>query len=118
MPRILIVADRAGVVATTTMYPNEPLHVEVITISEIDGIYTLRCTGDQIDACPSNVESGDTWSNFEDCVAEGLAHVGLHERRVCPACAGLMRVEYGHDSAGEFTETRTCQSCGATEARQ
>lgn len=55
--------------------------VEVVEISEVDGIYGLVCTGDDVDRCPSDLEPGDTWSNLEDAVQAGLKHIHNHEKR-------------------------------------
>lgn len=114
MPRILITASRAGTLAR--LIPHRLMHVEVVTLSEIDGIYVLRCTGDQIDECPGNIEDGDTWSDLAAAVNEAITHVALHEQRVCATCAGHMAFEYGNTGpGGEFQRTATCRSCGATE---
>ena len=117
MPRILITADRRRIPAARRP-EGAPLHVEVITLSDIDGIYTLRCTGDTIDECPGDIEAGDTWSDLRAAVEEAVTHVALHEQRVCPTCAGRMVFEFGHSGPnGEFQQWSTCQSCGATEVR-
>lgn len=79
MPRILITDDATSgdLVRHLT---NRPV-AEVVTLSELDGIYGVHCTGDGIDECPGDIEPGDTWSSFEDCVREAVRHVNNHERR-------------------------------------
>jgi hypothetical protein len=58
--------------------------VKVVTISEMDGVYALYCSGSAPEIreeCPSDLESGDTWSNFEDCCQQAIVHIGNHEAR-------------------------------------
>lgn len=72
MPRIFIHAETPG-----------PLvRAEVVTLSEDDGIYAVACSGDGIDECPSDLESGDTWGDLGACIQEAINHVANHERRI------------------------------------
>jgi hypothetical protein len=72
MPRIFIHAET----------PGSLVRAEVVTLSEVDGIYAISCTGDGIDECPGDIAPGDTWSNFEDCVMEAVRHIANHEDRM------------------------------------
>ncbi len=60
-----------------------PVRVTVIDFSDVDTLYTLTCSGDGRDECPTNgFEPGDTWAyDYEGCVDAGQAHVRAHERR-------------------------------------
>lgn len=80
MPRILIVPDGALNLDGQYVSGYGPV-AEVITLSEIDSIYAIRCTGDGTDECPPDIEPGDTWSNFGDCIAYAVNHIGRHEGR-------------------------------------
>lgn len=77
MSRILITTDN---IARPTRSASEPV-AEVVALSEIDGIYTITCTGDGIDQCPEDLEPGDTWSDFEVCVRGAITHIHNHEKR-------------------------------------
>jgi hypothetical protein len=72
MPRIFIHAET----------PGSLVRAEVVTLSEVDGIYAIICTGDGIDECPGDLEPGDTWSDFEDCLQFAIKHIGNHEARL------------------------------------
>lgn len=72
MPRIFIHAET----------PGSLVRAEVVTLSDVDGIYAIACTGDGIDQCPDDIEPGDTWSNFQDCVQEAMSHIANHEDRL------------------------------------
>lgn len=78
MPRILIAADAINIEGQ--LLSQGPV-AEVVTLSEIDDIYAIHCTGDGIDECPPDIEPGDTWSSFEDCVQKAIRHIGNHEGR-------------------------------------
>lgn len=77
MARILITTDYLH---QANPYEAGPV-AEIVTVSELDGIYAVVCTGDGIDQCPGDIEPGDTWSNFEDCVMSAVRHIGNHEDR-------------------------------------
>jgi hypothetical protein len=79
MPRILITTDEAAdlLIDRNDLDP-QPI-AEVVTLSEVDGIYAIRCTGDGGDECPGDIEPGDTWSSFENCMQEAVRHIGNHE---------------------------------------
>lgn len=70
MPRIIIEPDS-----------DIPVRILVVEISDVDGIYALRCTGDGVDQCPEDLEPGDTWSSLIDCIQDGVVHMGNHEKR-------------------------------------
>lgn len=72
MPRIFIHAET----------PGSLVRAEVVTLSEVDGIYAIACTGDGIDQCPSGLEAGDTWSDFKDCIMFAILHIANHEARL------------------------------------
>jgi hypothetical protein len=78
MARILITTDIEGAEILNGHGVGFDPIAEVVTLSEIDGIYTIRCGGDGHE-CPPDIEPGDTWSNFEDCVQEAVRHIGNHE---------------------------------------
>jgi hypothetical protein len=82
MARILITDDTTAREATeSVIVVTRQVIAEVVTLSEPDGIYMIRCTGDGGDECPGDIEPGDTWSSFEDCVQEAIRHIGNHELR-------------------------------------
>lgn len=78
MSRILITTDH--IADAITRPASEPV-AEIVTLSELDGIYAVACTGDGIDECPADLEPGDTWSNFRDCIESAIVHIGNHEAR-------------------------------------
>lgn len=103
MPKIVIEAVRG----------NPPACVTLIEISADDGIYTLACTGDRFDECPTagfEPNAGDTWSNLAECIAAGEVHIAAHERRVCETCGRPQRfLGTGHEPDGEFVGRYGCE---------
>lgn len=74
----------AAVITISSDNPAVRSTVKVVTISEMDEIYALYCSGpapEIREECPPGLESGDTWSNFEDCVENAIVHIGNHEAR-------------------------------------
>jgi hypothetical protein len=108
MSRIVIEATRRGVGARVT----------VVEISETDGIYALSCSGDPGRECPSDLEPGDTWSDFEDCVQSGIRHIGNHEMRVCAECGEPTGKPYTVPTFDGVEWRMDCPSCGHVEALQ
>jgi hypothetical protein len=76
MSRVLITTDENArlILAGYGDQVDGPI-VEVVTISEIDGIHTLNCTGHDC----GEIEPGDTWSNLEDCIEFAQTHVARAE---------------------------------------
>lgn len=105
MPRIIIDSDRESLAH---------LRAEIVTLSEIDGIYTVVCSGDGRDQCPSDLEPGDTWSSLEDCIEAAVRHVASHEQRFCPTDGTwLSPMTWEHDGTGEFVGHASCPTdCG------
>lgn len=103
MPKVVIEAERG----------NPPACVTLVEISALDGIYTLACTGDRFDECPTSgfePNAGDTWSDRDECIAAGEVHIAAHERRVCFTCGHPQRwLGTGHDDGGEFVERYGCE---------
>jgi hypothetical protein len=103
MPKVVIEAERG----------NPPACVTLIELSPVDGIYTLACTGDRLDECPTagfEPAGGYTWSNRDACIAAGEVHIAAHERRVCGTCNGqqvFLGAEY--DDEGEFVGRYGCE---------
>lgn len=83
MPRILITTAGIAQHIRRGYAPPDGFKpvAEVVTLSEIGGIYAFACTGDGVDQCPEDLEPGDTWSNFEDCVRAAVTHIDNHEKR-------------------------------------
>jgi hypothetical protein len=79
VPRILILNSAGAEFAVDRVSRRGHVVAEVVTLSEIDGIYAIACTGDGRDQCPADLEAGDTWSNFEDCVQAAITHIHNHE---------------------------------------
>lgn len=97
---------------------NVTARIDVIEISEVDGIYTLSCSGDGLDECPrAGFAPGDTWGNgYAEAIEAGLIHMGAHERRRCVECGGVQRsLGTGHDGDGEFVERYGCTECDHVE---
>jgi hypothetical protein len=80
MARILITTDTEGTQILNGHGVGVYAIAEVVTLSEIDGIYTIACSGDG-DQCPADLEPGDTWSDFEVCVRDAVRHIVNHEAR-------------------------------------
>lgn len=102
MPKVVIEAERG----------NPPACVTLVEISPLDGVYTLACTGDRFDECPTagfEPAAGDTWSDRDECIAAGEVHIAAHEKRVCPTCGRQQRVfTSGPDRDGEFVQQYGC----------
>lgn len=62
-------------------FGNALVVVQVVTVSTLDQIFALHCSGDQIDQCPGDLEPGDTWSDFHAVMDAAVAHVEAHEAR-------------------------------------
>jgi hypothetical protein len=82
MPRILIVTDENArlILAGHGDEIDGPM-AEVVTMSSVDGIYAVSCTGDGIDECPDADDLAETWLNREDPTAWAIEHIRKHELR-------------------------------------
>jgi hypothetical protein len=82
MPRILITDDTTAreAIGSAVVVTGQVI-TEVVTLSEVDGIYTIRCTGDGGDECPDADDLNETWLNRDDPIAWAVDHVGKHELR-------------------------------------
>jgi hypothetical protein len=73
----------AAVITISSDNPAVRSTVKIVTISEMDGIYALYCSGSAPEIreeCPTDVEPGDTWSDYENCIADATNHIALHEK--------------------------------------
>jgi hypothetical protein len=82
MPRILITTDEIArlLLAGHVAEISGPI-AEVVTISAVDKIYAVGCTGDGIDECPDADDLAETWLNRADPTAWAVEHIGKHELR-------------------------------------
>jgi hypothetical protein len=53
----------------------------VVQIVPFADSWLMQCSGDQIDACPADLEPGDTWAEMLNAVLAAWKHVEAHERR-------------------------------------
>jgi hypothetical protein len=81
MPRILIANDDNAGYAIEGARRWGRVVVEVVTLSILDEIYGVRCTGDGLDECPDADDLAETWLNRENSIAWAVEHVEKHERR-------------------------------------